>query len=209
MDPAQPPILTLDLLSDLWDRLTRLGAPVVDAAAAGLSQARIEELVAAEGLTLPEEAATWWRWHNGTSEGVCYYDGFPGRSICPGHELIPLEEALDVRRLKRRVAEAAASRDMDAEDGYRTAWLPLIRYSGSAIVCDCASAGPAAPLHRVSFGNVDFETAKVPVSPSIGQMVVLWIGAMDAGLWRYNPQADMIERDWDAMPQAWRDSGFM
>lgn len=203
------PIVSFDLLSDLWDRFAHLGLPIASSASAGLSEERLLAMAEAEGLRLPPEPMTWWRWRNGTPAGNCHGDGFPGRTICPEYELIPFDEALDLRRLKRHVAETTATPEIPADYGYPASWLPVIRWSEASIVCDCSSVGPGTPLHHTSFSSVDFDIALVPVAPSIGRMVEMWIRAMDAGLWRYDPEQDTIESNRDAMPPQWRTTSFM
>jgi len=206
------PRLSPQLLAVLWSRLANLGAPITKEAAAGLTADQIEELTDPEGITPPPEVITWWGWRNGTPRGVCHGDGFPGRNICPGQDLIPLQEALWHRRLLRQTAEDTAESDvvgLRADDIYPSQWLPLIRWSGSYVVADCSSTGPLTPLHYVSFGVVDNEDAQSPVAPSIGRMVTMWIEAIDAGWWSYDPDHEYIVRDWRAMPEEWRRTGFM
>lgn len=164
-----------------------------------------------EGLTLPPEAVTWWRWRNGTPDGICHGDGFPGRNIAPGNDLIPLEEALRQRQRLLGIADKTGQNPggVPADDVYEKLWLPVVRWSGSYVVADCAAAGPMIPLHHVHLGVVDFDEAKTPVAGSIGQMVSTWIEAIDAGLWHLDPAYPSLRSDWDALPQTWKDSGFM
>jgi hypothetical protein len=207
----QPPILTIDLLQDLWDHLARFGAPIVTEASPGLSTEQIVALTEPEGIALPPEAVTWWMWRNGTADGVSHGDGIRGRNVAPGKDLIPLEEALDQRRMMLEVAEwqSASANGMPAGDVYQPLWIPIVRWSGSRVVADCAVVGRRTPLHHVYLGVVDLDQAKLPVAGSIGQMVSTWIDAIDAGLWHLDPRTGSLRSDWDSLPQTWKDSGFM
>ncbi len=206
----EPPIMTFDLLQSLWDRLARIGAPVVEEAAPGLTEDEIRDALAQVGLEAPDEVMVWWQWRNGTRSGVCRGSSAPGRSICPSRELIPLQEALAQRHVSLEVASTLQNDfKMPAKDIYPPQWLPLIAYDEHLTVIDCGSGHRFAPVHHYNMENLGLEGCHVTRAPSIAAMVKMWIDAMDAGLWTYNPIDDVIDRDWDDMPEAWRLSGFM
>ena len=200
-------MLSFDLLQSLWDRLGSIGAPVVTAAAPGLSEADIREALAPEGLEPGAEVLVWWQWRNGTLSGICRAESCPHRWICPERNLIPLEEALLRRRINMDVADATSEADRSRDKNYDPRWLPILAYSSAQTVVTCDS--DPSPVRHYDIENLGRDGCQVVRAPSIGTMVQRWIDAIDARLWNYDSETDLIERDWDAMPQEWRLSGFM
>src|SRR5436305_119025 len=86
------PILTTSLLAE-FDALVRsASALIAQCWAPGLTDRRIDELLAPHSIDLPDEARTWWRWHNGTLPDRPSL----GQRIVPGRDLLSLESALDL-----------------------------------------------------------------------------------------------------------------
>ncbi len=61
-----PELLTLGLLERLDRTLRDLGAAIVDHWQPGLSRDQIDTMTEPHGFRLPDEAALWWGWHNGS-----------------------------------------------------------------------------------------------------------------------------------------------
>lgn len=82
-------------------------------------------------------------------------------------------------------------------------------YNRSLTVVDCGAPTETTAVRHYDLENLGLEGSHVVRAPSVGTMVQMWIDAIDAGLWTYDPETDVIEHDWDAMPAEWRLSGFM
>lgn len=79
-----------DLLSRLDARLRDGGALMAEAFAPGLTDEQIDELLLPAGITLPEEARVWCRWHNGIRK-----DASPNAHSFAWRELLSLEYAVE------------------------------------------------------------------------------------------------------------------
>lgn len=65
-----PRLLSHELLDGLVAALRAQGAPVVSNLSPGLSNSQMEPIVEGSGLSLPEEARTWWGYCNGAQAGT-------------------------------------------------------------------------------------------------------------------------------------------
>jgi hypothetical protein len=162
-------------LGEFVSELRRLGAPVADALAPGLTDAEIDELLAPLGIDLPEEARRWWRWHNGTDPHA------PLASRMFGHRhLLSLQDE--------------ASFNLETRDVYKDAvGIPkLLRPIDQKpeIFFDCRRPGHGpVPI----YWQDDIEPPE-PLLPSIGALVRCWIDVMksgyvsvdDQGIWQYD-----------------------
>jgi hypothetical protein len=147
-------------------RLRAAGAAIVDAWAPGLTDQEIDARVAPIGVTLPEEARLWWRWHDGLRPGApsALWDIMPGRS------LFALTESLELY---------VAERDRCETTGFRRSFFSLS--AGIQSSCfQCAGARDAAvPVYVIGDWA---EPAPRLALPSIGELVRVWMSYIDAGL---------------------------
>ena len=103
-------------------------------------------------------------------------------------EFVPLEEAVDeYRRGRALLSEGAIT-----GDDWPANWFPITRQGhGDVVVCDCgAGSGDVSTIHLVAWE----EPAPEPAAASFGDMVSLWIDAIDAKRWVY----DADNRRWSS-----------
>ncbi len=62
--------LLLAALAELEQVWEQRDIPIRHHLQPGLTDVEIEQIMAPTGLTLPEEARAWWRWHNGVPDGT-------------------------------------------------------------------------------------------------------------------------------------------
>ncbi len=176
-----PPTLTPALLDELEQRWRTLGLPLLDRLRPGLTDAEIDTLVAPLGLDLPEEARTWWRWHDGID-----LEGATGNGWTFGPDRRPfgplaaaVGECERLRTMAGELADPSAGRDETY--WWSPTWFPLTT-GGKPLVCDCAVAGRVTPI-RIYDTHV--ETFHKPRADSFGQVVTWWIEAYDNGEWQF------------------------
>lgn len=180
-------------LSALCARWERQRAPVCSALLPGLTDAEIDETLRPLGLSLPEEARRWWRWHNGTRPSA----PVPARQLGPGHIFLTLAEAVTDCEMYREVASTAT----EGEGGalWKASWLPMTSHKGPPVI-DCS--GPLdspAPVRSFSFEEPDAGAEGVG---SIAELIALWCQAMESGAWRFDGNAGHWLYDWTALPPA-------
>jgi|tagenome__1003787_1003787.scaffolds.fasta_scaffold20962551_6 cell wall assembly regulator SMI1 len=178
-------MLTIDLLEALADRWRRLGAPIIENLRPGLSDAEIDALTHPLGISLPDEARTWFRWH----DGVALDPGRPERRIgALMMEFIPLAEAVRDYQDGRAVLVGAGGEG--ALEDWPTSWFPITAQGcGDVVVCECSVPRDAAtPIHVFRWDEPDPR----PAAGSFGEMVALWIEAIDSARWVY----DAARRSW-------------
>jgi cell wall assembly regulator SMI1 len=187
-DAAQQ--LTQDLLAELEQRWRAQGAAIADHLLEGLPISEMDRLAEAAGLSLPDEARTWWGWHDGADD----MDS-PAGQLGPLRFFMPLDQAIDERRDHLELAVEAAGRmpagDPGAEPDYwfRSSWLPIIPGAKPVVVeCD-VPPGVASPVYVAVPG----EEPHQPRALSLGAAVALWVAALDQGAWRW----DRVRRAWD------------
>lgn len=61
-----PELLTVELLERLDRMLRDVGAAIVDHWQPGLTREQMDAITEPQGFSLPDEAALWWGWHNGS-----------------------------------------------------------------------------------------------------------------------------------------------
>ncbi len=146
-------------------------------------------LVVAElGLSLPVEGDAWWGWHDGAIG-----DG-RRKLFGPHQECLSLRGAVAQFRQSRSTAERIATGSPPPLDNPDTTWNPAwlpIKGEGHPVVIDCSvEEGEPSPVRFIDWQNVcGFHT---PQAPSLGQMILWWIEALEDGAWR-----------WDASERAW------
>lgn len=189
------PILTGDLLAELEAALGQQDPELVARLAPGLDDQDIDELMRPRGLTLPEEARVWWRWHDGLT-----WSTVDGRIFGPGFQLLPLEAA--VREYTSRLEQAEElAKEIPNITFWERPWFPLVGAGTGLFIFDC-SGDPAAPA-PISFYHVEEagEDGRPPAR-SVGEMVAWWIDALERGVWYYDRELggwgyrrDLLDRD--------------
>jgi hypothetical protein len=171
-----PLILSDELLEELASRWRGQGMPIASALRPGLSDDEMDELTRPIGITLPCEARTWWRWH----DGAFGPDEERGNTdLGPGRGFLPLADAV-----RSTVTLRDIMRDVDGEldPDWRHSWLRLT--GGETTVIDCGVAfDEPVPARHYRFEEP--ETGEIGV-PSIGTLVRLYIDAFDRGQWAYD-----------------------
>jgi cell wall assembly regulator SMI1 len=165
----------LDRLDWLWRGVQH---PALNRLRPGLSLGQIDQLAAAAGVRVSDEARVWWMWHDGVDGAAKVRDP---QTLVPGWTLLSLSDAIRLRDNRRAlIAEWGA----DADREWPLPWIPLANdVGGQIITCDCS--GPAehdAPIHVVDFHDESFEEAHVA---SLSDMVSLWLRAFDEGWWAW------------------------
>jgi cell wall assembly regulator SMI1 len=172
------------LLNDLEQRWRDRGAFIAGALLPGLSDEEIDALTEPVGLQLPAEARRWWAWHDGASPQV------PGLDIAA--TLGPVRE---FRPLAHAVRDCQQWRELMDEDdpcGWKHGWLP-IDGNKRPTVFDCGGAFDAPVPVRSYF--VEDPTAGQDGVESIGELVSIWIRAIDSGAWSYERAGDQWRYD--------------
>lgn len=168
-----PRILDDDLLTAFESRLRGIKAAVVEHWAPGLPHPRIDELLAPRGIDLPDEARVWWGRRNGAVAGA------PSAAIeiIPGHDVWSLEEA----------AAASAEFGVMGDELYGMPEIAKhLRFVGNdpMIYVDCNGPRDApAPIYAQN----DWTEPPRRVLPSIGELIAIWIGLLDDGVFTMNP----------------------
>jgi hypothetical protein len=182
--------LDSDMLLAYEQRLRAQGVPVDQWRIPGLTSAEIETTMAPLGLSLPIEARTWWEWNNGaTLDGRVKLFG-------PYIECFSLEGAVRQYEKSRGVAQRAAEDDLpppwdNPDTWWVPTWFPIVN-SGHTVTVDCSvSSGQPTPIRYIDWTDVEgfFE----PRAQSLGQMIALWISAIDTGAWKFDP----AQNDWE------------
>jgi hypothetical protein len=136
------------------------------------------------GLRLPDEARTWWAWHDGVSAAVPFG---AARELGPGLPFLPLEEAAALyRHARKQAVDVAAER---ADYWWRPSWFPITERRGE-IRCDCSvPANVPTPIYWAYSHDHDAEGLTKPRVHSFGTMVRWWIDALETGAWTYDTDA--------------------
>jgi len=169
--------LDAEMLQALEQRLARHHAAIATTLREGCSRDAIDTRTADLGMTLPDEAARWWQWHDGSTTAG---------EILADFRVLSLTEACDWYRFVRGEAEAnvalhGAGHGISDPDQLWPAWLfPILSSSSGTVAVDCRG-NDTAPVHYViaeegPTGN--------PVIDSLGRLVRWWIEAIDEGVWQ-------------------------
>jgi cell wall assembly regulator SMI1 len=172
------------MLEEFEDRLRSQGAPIVDVLRPGLTDDEMQQLVGPLGLRLPREARCWWAWHDGTVVGAPMI----ARYLGPGWMALSLDDAVrdcvssrEIEAEAREIEEAAGE---DREDWWRHGWLPLVHPGGGSFAIDTGvGEDEPVPVYR-------YHSDTQPGAPdlaSIGDLVTIWIDALDSGAWQWEP----------------------
>ena len=182
-------MLDLALCEDLLQRWRDQGAVVVDCLRPGLSDDEIDACTAELGFRLPAEARVWWSWHDGADT-----HGEPGGrafQIGPGHSFLSLAEAMHGAYMWRRVYD-----DSDPPI-WQPSWLPITS-SQREVVIDCG-VGTAEAVPVYSVFSQAFSDYDPPSAGSMGELVEIWIDAIDSGAWSYDKAAQRWGADGDRL----------
>jgi cell wall assembly regulator SMI1 len=168
------------LLNELEAAWRAAGAQIADVLAPGLSDERIDELMAPTGRRLPQEARRWWGWHNGVTEKAPY--GWDiGRQVL----FLSLEEALE---------ESGETFGAGGEVAEPT-WFPWVQAAGGFIAIDCADAEIASTL------RLDYESGTYAGAASLGETVEIWLEMYSTGGWSMNSAGGYWDLDLDRAPE--------
>jgi hypothetical protein len=161
-------ILDGELLTELEAAWQSQGAEIAGVLAPGLSDEAMAALVEPLGLTLPAEARIWWGWHDGVTVTTPY-----GWEIGPDIGFYSLAQAVEQYREERESVN---------EGDWPNSWLPFTNFRRGPLIIDC-QADERAIVHRVNW-----EVGHFPGADSMGELVALWLEAMDTGVWSWNPE---------------------
>lgn len=187
--------MTEELLEQLAERWRALRAPIANSLRPGLSDDEMDALVAPVGVRLPTEARVWWGWHDGTETDLL--------SHAIGHDTLPLQLAQAVEQYSE-LLEAASDVTADDEssdpgDFWGREWFPFAVPRRAHLACDCSVAeGAPTPIRHVDFYFP--AESRVPVSPSLGAVVSLWIDAIDSEAWTYDHDRPGWKRHPERLP---------
>ncbi len=151
------------------ERLSAFGAPIADAWAPGAGEEHMDTLLAPLGIDLPDEARTWWGWHNGVRRDV----PAPDRDL-GGREPLSVDYAAELYE-----QDAGAQRQLFGFDGLLSGFLDKPR-----ILFGCA--GPRdQPVPIYVQGDIETPTIMLP---SIRALLLAWIEFFELGVWRLNAE---------------------
>lgn len=192
-------LLSAELLDSLLMRWRRLGAPIAEALLPGLVEEEMRRIADRAGLRLPRELRVWWGWRNGVRDGGWRKTGRivhdpSARDLGPKRVPLSLEQAVDLTLEYRRVAEEIAdSEPPPTRPGvrdrlWRPEYLPLLFSDYQIVVGTGVKDDAPVPVHTHHWQ----EGRTPPKLPSLGDLICLWIDAIDRGAWTY----DVAERRW-------------
>jgi cell wall assembly regulator SMI1 len=190
---------------DLTDRLDRLegfwrdaGAPLYEVLAPGLDDGTIMSLAGELGLTLPDEARQWWRWHNGVVAGT----DWRARQLTRGYSILSLSEALDECQQMRR--------EFGNDDfiAWQHWWLPFGRAASGALICfDCSEPARAESPILVRDWHMDQESPR-PVTNSLAATLDVWIDLYETGAIWFDPTSRRWTLEFELVPMNVRVNGL-
>ena len=174
-DPMEMALARLDRA------LEKAGHPLPAALRPGLAADVIRELMVPTGLTLPDEAAALWRWHNGLEPSFTAKARQPGAEMLPGGALfLALGLAVETYLWHR---EHYPWTDLD---DLSPGWFPAAMFGHGAIIWIDCSAAPGEPASAVLLGqderNPPEEVARRTLA-SLVDGVSWWASLLEWGQW--------------------------
>jgi len=200
MDDSTARLLSADLLVELDERLRHADAPITRFWRSGLSDDQMDASTSAIGLSLSAEARVWWGWHDGVDVGAARSQA----SLGPSWDVLSLEAAVQDTIAKRDLAARAAAQGRhEPRDDWADSWITLCGdVSHPRIACDCG-VPPGAPSTIHYFDPEFNDEPRRPKAASLGELVRLWIEALDDGTWQIDPAAgEFASPDPNALVQA-------
>jgi hypothetical protein len=193
MTDSLPRLLDDILLGELEQRWRDQGAFVAGALRPGLSDAEMDALTEPIGLRLPAEARRWWAWHDGAWPQVPGLD--VAATLGPVREFRPLASAVrDCQEMREIMYEDQDEDDPTAD--WKHGWLPIDGNKWPTVL-DC-SVPFDAPV-PVRFYFIEDPTAGQDGVGSIGELVTVWIQAIDCGAWSYDRAGDQWRYDYSRL----------
>lgn len=183
-----PAYLDTDLLARFESALRSAGAAVTGVWAPGLSDAEIDAAVASTGLTVPEEARRWWRWHDGTRPEA----GPAAQELMPDRPLFDLATALEQFRAARATTQEVYGREGLLMPVGDQPWLFF----------DCSGDRDAPVPVLVGGHGQDIR----PALPSIGALVEAWTELIETRVFTTDAEGHW-EWDFEKVPEAIRQLG--
>jgi hypothetical protein len=156
--------------------LRAVGVPAVARLRPGRAPDELNALVARLGFQLPQEALTWWGWHDGTTVDAPDAE----RSLVPGGAFLSLQEAIERANWWRAFFD-----DLPLGQRWKREWLPL-EDSQEPVIIDCAAPPDTSARARFVAADLDWEWPDGVGVPSMGRMVQEYIRALDIGHWTYD-----------------------
>lgn len=194
-----PRLLDLALCAALEDRLRDQGAAIVDVLRPGLSDKEMDRLTSEVGIDLPHEARVWWGWHDGAGElGAINVWQPPELELGPGISLLPMQDAVGHCRRMRELCDS-----IDPDVTWPRSWLAISDVNADAIVLHCGGSRLDPVPVEAFTPEAGFDSG--PDLVSMGDMVEIWIGAIDCGGWRYDRELERWEYDRDRLLPGLRD----
>jgi cell wall assembly regulator SMI1 len=175
----------LDRLSATW---RAHGAPIEDALAPGRT---VESFTSDDGslhVDLPEELRMWWAWHDGDIEGVSAFASQMGPLRQPMSSTWSRDHWQRMLAMAPEMAADGSAGTPLADPSYwwREAWVPLFSDGSGYLVADCEVGPPiVTPIRRVEWG-MDLDGVPAPRTDSLGQLIEMWIEAIELGFWTFD-----------------------
>jgi hypothetical protein len=175
------------LLDELEHRLRAFGAPIVEAFRPGVSADEVRAVLAAEGLSAPDDVVVWWGWH----DGAALHDAPPvhsGPSVYLRSENTLVEDwhVLSLREAVRTHRWFRADAEKTPPDLLPAGWFPILVTGAKPVMwIDCAAAADAPAELYV---DERLPGSSGPLFPSLTAFVGMIIRAFDEGLTRPHPE---------------------
>lgn len=176
--------LSGELLERLEDSLRAQEAPVLSRLNAGLSDTEIDALTMPLGIHLPEEPRIWWKWHNGASIRDGDVPAANTWAMGPQLRLLTLAESIEARADEIELAAEVEPEDPDY--WWNPAWIP---FTGAPIAIDTSQSSGGCCIVRNTDPMWDPNDRGPQVTRSMGELVELWIYALDNRIWFWDPVA--------------------
>jgi hypothetical protein len=200
-----------DALPALAEQWSRLGAPISEVLAPGISPDEVDRLAEPYGLRVPVEAKALWEWHNGmvpSARERPYF--YPGYTIGPGGYVFhSVQEALEQYVVNR---ETHPYSEPDWTSIYwRESWLPVMTQDAQRLYVDCQrevqGTPGTAPLRLVEWAWEGFDA---DIAPSIAAAVRTWTWLLEQDYYRIEDGGGFPawQCDWEEIPLFLRQSGL-
>ncbi|MPY92222.1 MAG: hypothetical protein GEV08_03890 [Acidimicrobiia bacterium] len=162
-------------LRDLEECWASAGSTTPESLAPGLTVTDAQQLAATVGLTLPDEALTWFGWHNGYNTNSTHAP----RDIGCGWWLYSLEET--VAWYSRTWQPTKPAPDVaDLEEYWSRSYLPFISSDiGEEFLIDLAADEDGRCV--VYSANILWNEPNPPAAPSLAAFVTGLVDAIQAG----------------------------